>query len=205
MAELNLQTFFKLSYGLFVVASKNGEKDGACISNTVIQVTIEPNRILVALNKSNFTHDLIMESKKLCVSILSEQAPFSVFQQFGFKTGHNTDKFEGFDKIERCENGVYRLSDYANAYIAGDVTSTLDLGTHTAFVVDVTEAVTLSDVPSVTYDYYFKNIKPQPQAQPKKKGFVCKICGYVYEGEVLPPDFICPVCKHGASDFEPIV
>ena len=196
---------FKLSYGLFVLTAKNGEKDNGCIINTVMQITDIPKRIVVSVNKQNYTHDMILKSGEFNVSVLSTDVPFDVFQKFGFVSGRDTDKFNDFDKVARSENGIYYLTEYANAYISGKVSNVIDCGTHTMFVADVTNAKTLSEVPSVTYQYYFDHIKPKPKAaDEKKKGFVCKICGYVYEGETLPPDYICPLCKHGAEDFEPL-
>ncbi len=196
---------FKLSYGLFVLTAKNGEKDNGCIINTVMQITDIPKRIIVSVNKQNYTHDMILKSGEFNVSILSTDVPFEIFQKFGFASGRDTDKFTGFDKIQRSENDIYYLTEFANSYISGKVINVIDCGTHTMFVADVTNAKVLSDIPSVTYQYYFDHIKPKPKAATeKKKGFVCKICGYVYEGETLPPDFICPLCKHGAEDFEPL-
>jgi len=195
-------TMFKISYGLFVVSARTGEKDNGCIINTVQQITQEPLKLSVAINKDNFTHDMIKESGVFNISVLTESVPFEVFERFGFKSGRDTDKFDGVDYAERSENGILYLTKYTNGLISGKVIEAVDCGTHTLFVADVTEAKILSDEKSVTYQYYFDNIKPKPEA--KKKGYVCKICGYVYEGEELPGDFICPWCKHGAVDFEEI-
>lgn len=193
---------FKLSYGLFVLFARNNDKDNACIINTAQQVTQTPLRISVTVNKNNLTNMLIARTKKLNLSVLSESVPFDVIKKFGFVSGMNEEKIkEG--EYERSENGICYLSEYSNALISADVIDTVDLGTHTMFICDVTEAVKLSDEPSVTYDYYFKHIKPKPESS-KKKGYVCKICGYVYEGDELPEDYICPICKHPASDFEPV-
>jgi flavin reductase (DIM6/NTAB) family NADH-FMN oxidoreductase RutF len=162
-------------------------------------------RISIAVNKANFTHDMILKTGVFNVSILSEGVPFSVFQHFGFQSGKTTDKFAGADNTARSENGVKYLTKNANAVISAKVSETFDYGTHTLFIANVTQSFTLSPDPSVTYQYYFDNIKPKPQAPKEKtKGFVCKICGYVYEGDTLPADFICPLCKHGAEDFEPL-
>ncbi len=201
MPQINNDSMFKLSYGLFVITSK-AEKDNGCIINTVQQVTQEPLKITVAVNKDNYTHDMIKESGIFNISVLTEAVPFEVFERFGFASGRNKDKFDGFSDVARTENGLLYLTKYSNAVISGKVIDEIDCGTHTIFVADVTEALKLSDERSVTYQYYFDNIKPKP-AQ-KKKGFVCKICGYVYEGDELPDDFICPLCKHPASDFEEI-
>ncbi|MDR0302198.1 MAG: flavin reductase [Treponema sp.] len=196
---------FKLSYGLFVLTARDGEKDNGCIINTVTQITDSPKRISIAVNKANFTHDMIIKTGVFNVSVLSEGVPFSVFQHFGFQSGKNTDKFANADNTARSENGVRYLTKDTNAVICAKVSESFDYGTHTLFIADVTQSFTLSGDPSVTYQYYFDNIKPKPQApKEKKKGFVCKICGYVHEGDTLPADFICPLCKHGAEDFEPL-
>ncbi len=195
-------TMFKISYGLFVISARTGEKDNGCIINTVQQITQEPLKISVAVNKDNFTHDMIKQCGEFNISVLTEAVPFEVFERFGFKSGRNTEKFDSVDYAERSENGVLYLTKYTNGLISGKVIEEIDCGTHTLFVADVTEAKILSEEKSVTYQYYFDNIKPKPEA--KKKGYVCKICGYVYEGEELPEDFICPWCKHGAVDFEEI-
>ncbi|MGF6376415.1 flavin reductase (DIM6/NTAB) family NADH-FMN oxidoreductase RutF [Clostridiales Family XIII bacterium PM5-7] len=195
----------KFSYGLFVLSAKAGDKDGGCIINTAMQVTTNPVQVSMCLNKDNYTHELIMNSKEFNVSFLSEDVPFSVFQRFGFQSGRDVDKFADFADCARAENGVMYLTKYANAAISVKVNKTVDLGTHTMFIGQVSEEKELSSLPSVTYQYYFDHIKPKPEtAETPKKGWVCKICGYVYEGEELPPDFICPICKHGAEDFEPI-
>ena len=192
---------FKLSYGLFVLTAKDG-KDNGCIINTVTQITDTPKRISIAVNKANHTHDQIMKTGVFNVSVLSTEATFPLFERFGFQSGRDADKFAGFDAVERSENGLYYVTEAANAFISGKVIQTLDYGTHTVFIADVTEARVLSNVPSLTYAYYFDHVKPKPAALAEQKGWVCKICGYVYEGEVLPPDFICPLCKHGVEDFE---
>ena len=196
---------FKLTYGLFVLSARDGQKDNGCIVNTVIQLTDTPKRVAFAVNKANLTHDMILKTGQFAISVLSQDVPFQVFQHFGFQSGKNTEKFVHWPGAERSGNGVLHLTQYANAVICGKVASTQDWGTHTLFVADVTEARVLSSQPSVTYAYYFEHIKPKPAPQlTKKKGWVCKICGYVYEGETLPPDFVCPLCKHGPEDFEPI-
>ena len=196
---------FKLSYGLFVLTAKDGEKDNGCIINTVTQLTDTPKRITIAVNKKNATHDMIKKTGEFNVSVLSTDVPFSVFEHFGFQSGRDVDKFAGYEGVERSANGLYYLTEAVNAVISAKVVETKDYDTHTLFVAEVTEARVISDVPSVTYQYYFDHIKPQPQPMDEKKvGWVCKICGYVYEGEVLPEDYICPLCKHGAEDFEKI-
>ena len=193
---------FKLSYGLFVLFAKNNDKDNACIINTAQQVTQTPLRITVTVNNDNLTCMLIKRTGKLNISVLTEDVTFDVIKKFGFVSGMNEEKIKD-GEYKRSENGICYLSEYSNAYISAEVVDSVDLGTHTMFVCDVTEAKKLSDEQSVTYDYYFKNIKPKPESA-KKKGYVCKICGYVYEGSPLPEDFVCPLCKHGADDFEEI-
>ena len=201
--KIEQKALFSLSYGLFVLTAKD-EKDNGCIINTVMQITNTPNRIIVGVNKANYTHDMIMKTGEFNVSVLTESAPFEVFKRFGFASGKDTDKFDGFTDVNRSENGIYYITSNTNAFISGKVINAVDCDTHTMFVADIPEAKSLSDEASVTYDYYFKHIKPKPEAEQKKKGYVCKICGYVYEGENLPSDFICPWCKHGADDFEPL-
>lgn len=200
---MNTKAMYNLTYGLFILTAKDGDKDNGCIVNTVTQVTSEPNRIAVAVNKSNFTHDMIMKTKTFNVSVLAENSKFETYKHWGFQSGRDTDKAESIS-FKRSANGLIYLAEETNAFISASVVSTVDLGTHTLFIADVTDCEILSDVPSVTYGFYQKNIKPKPAAQEKKKGFICTICGYIYEGETLPPDFICPTCKHPASDFVPL-
>lgn len=195
---------FKLSYGLFVLTAKDGEKDNGCIINTAAQLTSNPNRISIAVNKTDYTHDMILKTGVFNVSILTTEAPFDLFKYYGFQSGRDVDKFPG-DGFPRSQNGLIYIQGCTNAFISGKVVEAHDYGTHTLFVADVTEAQVLSGAPSVTYAYYFDHIKPKPQQPAEKKtGWVCKICGYIYEGEDLPADFICPLCKHGAADFEKI-
>ncbi|HIY33850.1 MAG TPA: flavin reductase [Candidatus Eubacterium faecigallinarum] len=193
---------FKLSYGLFVLTARDGEKDNGCIVNTVFQVTDNPFKISVTVNKNNYTHDMIKKTGVFNISVLTESVPFSVFQHYGFKSGRDTEKINS-STMPRSENGVVYLSAFTNAFMSAKVVEETDCGTHTMFIAEVTEAQTLSDERSVTYQYYFDNIKPKPQPQ-KKKGFVCQICGYVYEGDELPEDFVCPICKHSADAFKPL-
>ena len=199
------QAMFALSYGLFVLSAREGERDNACIINTAAQVTDTPKRISITVNKQNLTHDMILKTGVFNLSVLSQDAAFAQFQQYGFRSGRDTaDKFDGAEAV-RTANGLRYEPAGTNAVLSGKVIQTLDCGTHTLFLAEVTEARVLSDVPSATYAYYFEHIKPKPQpAAEKKTGFVCKICGYVYEGETLPEDYICPLCKHGAEDFEPL-
>ncbi len=201
--QIEPNAFFKLSYGLFVLTTNDGKRDNGCIINTVTQLTDTPKRVTIAVNKQNYTHDTLLKTGVFNVSVLSEDAPFKVFQQFGFCSGRDTDKFSGFAYAERSENGLLRLNRYADAFLSCKVIDSYDYGTHTLFVADVTEARVLSNQPPITYAYYFANTKPKPQPPEEGvTGWVCKICGYVYEGDVLPADFICPLCKHGAADFE---
>ncbi len=195
---------FKLTYGLFVLTAREGDKDNGCIVNTVSQLTSSPNRVTVAVNKANYTHDMILRTGEFNASILTEDVPFELFRHYGFQSGRDVDKFEGVE-MPRTSNGIVYLVGVANAVISGKVVQAIDCGTHTLFIADVTELKSLSGDRSVTYQYYFDHIKPKPAPAPKEqKGFVCKICGYVYEGDTLPADFICPLCKHGAEDFEPL-
>lgn len=204
-AGIDNSAFFKLSYGLFVLTARDGEKDNGCIINTVTQLTDTPKRITIAVNKQNLTHDMILKTGVFNVSVLTEEVPFKVFQHFGFQSGRDVDKFADCEVQARAQNGLMYLPKYTNAFFSAQVIEAKDYGTHTLFIADVTQAQVLSEEKSVTYAYYFEHIKPKPApADEQKKGFVCKICGYVYEGEELPADFICPLCKHGAEDFEPL-
>ena len=200
----NSKAMYALSYGLFVLTARRGEKDNGCIINTAMQVTTDPNRIIITVNKTNYTHDMVLETGRFTLSVLSEQAEFSTFQRFGFQSGRDVDKFAGFEEhAVRGDNGIDRVTLGTSAWLSCRVVSTLDLGTHTLFLADVLDGDVLSADPSVTYTYYQANIKPKPQAAPSdKKRWVCTVCGYVYEGDFLPEDFICPLCKHPASDFE---
>ncbi len=202
MANIENSALFKISYGLFVVTSNDGTRDNGLIVNTVSQITDTPLRVAVAVNKKNYSHDVIKETKKMNVCCLSVDAPFSIFETFGFKSGRDTDKFDGINPL-RSENGLAVLPEFINSFISLEVESYIDMDSHGMFICTVTEAKTISDKESMTYTYYQKNVKPKPEAT-KSKGYVCKICGYVYEGDPLPEDFICPWCKHGASDFEKI-
>ena len=199
---MNSNAMYNLSYGLFVLTARENTKDNGCIVNTVIQVTTSPNRILVAVNKKNHTHDMILRTSEFNVSILTEHAAFDTFKHWGFQTGAKADKAVGIT-FKRAENQIIYLPEETNAYICARVVSTTDLGTHTLFLADVTDAEVLSDEPSVTYSYYQRHIKPAPD-QTAKKGYICTVCGYIYEGDSLPEDFICPICKHPASDFKPL-
>lgn len=196
------KAMYQLSYGLFVVTAKEGEKDNGCITNTVMQVTSTPNRISLAVNKENYTHDMIVNTGAFNVSVISEQASFELFRHFGFQSGRDTDKFADYQSMSRSENGIYYVTEGTNAVLSARVYQMIDMVTHTLFLADVEDGIVLSDIPSATYAYYQKHIKPKPEK--KQTGWRCRICGYVYEGEELPTDFICPICKHGAEDFEKI-
>ncbi|MBQ2893616.1 MAG: flavin reductase [Oscillospiraceae bacterium] len=198
----DLSALFNIGYGLYVVTSNDGTKDNGLIVNTVTQVTSTPNRVAVTINKQNYSYHVIKQTGILNVNCLDTSAPFSVFENFGFQSGRTVDKFAGIEEL-RSDNGLRFLPRYINSFMSLKVESFLDLGTHGMFICSVTEARVMEDKPTMTYDYYQNSVKPKPQTE-GKKGFVCKICGWVYEGEELPDDLICPLCKHGAADFEPI-
>lgn len=198
----DLTALFRIGYGLYVVTSNDGKKDNGLIVNTVTQLTDTPNRVAVNINKANYSHHIIKQTGVLNVNCLSVDAPFSVFERFGFQSGRTVDKFEGITPV-RSDNGLVILPKYINAAISLKVEQYVDLDTHGMFICSVTEARVMNDKETMTYTYYQNNVKPKPDTE-GKKGFVCKICGYIYEGDVLPDDFICPLCKHGAADFEPI-
>ncbi|MBP0958696.1 MAG: flavin reductase [Oscillospiraceae bacterium] len=198
----NLSALFNIGYGLYVITSNDGKKDNGLIVNTVTQVTNTPNRIAVTINKENYSHHVIKQTGKMNINCLSTDAPFAVFEKFGFVSGRNTDKFEGCTPL-RSDNGLIFLPRHINSFLSLEVEQYIDLDTHGMFICKVTEARVISDKETMTYTYYQENVKPKPQTE-GKKGYVCKICGYVYEGENLPDDFICPLCKHGVADFEEI-
>lgn len=190
---------FKIEYGLYVVTSNDGKKDNGCIVNTVTQLTDTPFRVAVNINKANYTHEIVKKSGKLNVNILSKDTTFDLIKKYGFVSGRDVNKFEG-EEVERSNNGLVILPDHINAFLSLEVESYVDLETHGMFICKVVEAKKLNNNETLTYNYYQSNVKPKPEE--KKKGYVCKVCGYVYEGDELPDDFICPLCKHGASDFE---
>ena len=197
---MDMNALFKLSYGLFVLSAKENGKDNGCIINTAMQLTDTPAQIAVAVNKQNYTHDMVKNTGIFNLSVLSQDAVFWVFQHYGFQSGRDVDKFANLPEA-RTQNGVRYVQGCTNAVISGKVVSTVDCGTHTLFIAEVTDAKILSEEPSVTYQYYFDHIKLKPQPT-EKKSWVCKICGYVYEGETLPADYECPWCKHGPEAFE---
>ena len=198
----DMTALFKIGYGLYVVTCNDGKKDNGLIVNTVTQLTDNPNRVAVNINKQNYSHHIIKQTGKLNVNCLSVEAPFSIFQRFGFQSGRTTDKFADFDVLH-SDNGLPFLTRYINAFMSLEVESYVDLDTHGMFICKVTEARVMSDKETMTYTYYQKNVKPKPQTE-GKKGYVCKVCGWIYEGDTLPDDIVCPLCKHGAADFEPI-
>ena len=204
---LDPTALFTLSYGLYALTAREGGRDLGCIVNTVTQLTENPTRIAVSVNKQNFTNEVIQRTGVFNVSVLTEAAPMDLFRHFGVQSGRDVDKFAGRTD-PTSENGLRYIDGPANALISGKVEQAIDCGTHMLYIALVTEARKLSDAPSMTYAYYFANVKPRPQPKPAqekpRRGFVCRICGYFYEGDELPPDFICPLCQHGAADFEPV-
>ena len=206
---MNEKAMHKLSYGLFVLTARDGDRDNGCIVNTAIQAASAPNQLSVCVNKANYTNEMIQKTGKFVVSIISQGAEFDLFKHFGFQSGRDVNKFDGFTDYARCENGLCYITKGTNAYISVTVTGTQDLGSHTMFVGTIDDMEILSDERSATYEYYFENIKPKPQAvgetQDGKTIWRCTICGYEYVGDELPQDFVCPICKHPASDFEKII
>ncbi|NLV49482.1 MAG: flavin reductase [Clostridiales bacterium] len=200
---MNTKALYKLTYGLFVLSANQDGRDNACIVNTIVQVTSSPVRITVAVNKENLTHDMIAATGVFNATILSKNAPFDVFRHFGMQSGKSADKMSGID-YRRTENGLAIFPKHATAYICAKVISATDIGTHTLFLADVTDCDDLSDDEPVTYAYYQSSIKVSAP-KPNVKGWRCTVCGYIYEGDELPPDYICPICKHGAEVFERIV
>ena len=202
MGNIDNKALHKLSYGLYAVTCNDGQKDNGLIVNTVVQVASNPLVLSVAISKANYSHDVIKNTGKLNINCLTTDTPFDIFEKLGFHSGRDTDKMAGLFHWTG-KNGLAVLSgEIINAFFSCQVTDYVDLGSHGLFICTVSEAMHISDEPSMTYDYYHKNVKPKKTD--KKKGFVCTICGYVHEGDTLPDDFVCPICKHGASDFEPI-
>ena len=202
---MDLEALFRLECGLYLLSAK-GEKDNACIINTVMQVTANPVQICTAVNKSNYTHDIITETGLFNVSVLTQKTPFSVYSDFGYRSGRQENKFKGRTDIARSENGIYYLTENSNAFLSAKVKRAIGLESHTLFLAEVTEAAILSNGQSVSYGYYQKHVKPQETdvEKKKKKGYICTVCGYVYEGDTLPEDYVCPVCKHGIEAFKPL-
>ncbi len=206
---MDLKAMYKLSYGLFVLTAKVDDKENGCITNTAIQVASEPNMISFAVNKANYTHDMVMQTKKCNISVISEEATFDLFKHFGFQSGRDVDKFAGYTDCKCAENGIPYITKGTNAYFSINIKQTVDLGSHTLFIGETTEMVVLSDAESATYSYYQSNIKPKPEKVGETKDgqtvWRCRICGYEYVGEELPDDFICPLCKHPKADFDKIL
>ena len=200
---MNQKALQKLTYGLFILTARENKKDNGCIVNTVMQVTTTPNRIVVAVNKNNYTCGMISSTGIFNVSVLTVDSKFETYRHWGFQSGADKNKCESIT-YERSNNGVIYIANECTAYISAKVVSATDLGTHILFLADVCDAECLEDGESVSYVYYQKNIKPAPTNENRKKGFICTVCGYIYEGEVLPDDFVCPLCKHPASDFKPL-
>ncbi len=194
------KALFNIGYGLYVVTTNDGKRDNGLIVNSVMQVTASPERIAVAVNKANYSHDTIKNTGKMNVNCLSTDAPFKVFEAFGFVSGRDVDKFKDCSP-RRSENGLVVLPKYINSYFSLEVEQYIDLGTHGMFICSVTEAEVVSTLETMTYTYYHKHVKPKPQTN-KKKGYICTICGYIHDEAELPDDFICPICKHGKEDFE---
>ena len=200
---MDKKAMYDIGYGLYVLTAKEGDKSSGCIINTVMQVADNPIRVAISINKGNKTHDMIMESGRFNLSALTTKTPFSLFQRFGMQSGRDVNKFIGFEDVERADNGIYRLSAYSNAYLSCKLLRTVDLGSHTIFITELEAAQVLSQEEACTYGYYQSDIKPKPQPA-QKKGWVCSVCGHVYEGEQLPDDYICPLCRHGKEDFRPL-
>ena len=202
--NLDPAALFQIGYGLYVITTQDGEKDNGCIVNTVMQVTSNPTLVAVAINKQNYTCDIVRKTGRMNVNCLTQDTPFDVFRNFGFQSGRNADKF-GTEKYRRSDNGLIVLPEHVGAFLSLAVEQSMDLGSHILFLCSVNESQVIEKAENMTYSYYQSHVKPKPQKQEqKKKGYVCKICGYVYEGDTLPDDFICPICKHGAEDFEPL-
>ena len=197
---MDTKALSKIGYGLYVLTA-NDEKDNGCIINTVMQVTSNPLQIAIAVNKRNYTTAMIQKTRKFNISVLSEKADFNIYKHFGYQSGKDVNKFENFSDAKRSPNGVLYITSGTNAYMSAYVQQEIDLGTHFLFIGQLVASENLSDDKSATYEYYQNNVKPKPETN-NKKGWRCKICGYIYEGEELPADYICPICKHGASDFE---
>ena len=202
MNKEDLKALYNIGYGLYVITSSDGKRDNGMIGNTVMQVASDPLVVAVSINKSNYSYEVIKNTGIMNVNCLSVSATFDVFKKFGFQSGRDVDKFAG-ENLLRTENGLVRLEKNVNAVMSLKVKEVIDIGSHGMFLCEVTEAKKLSDEETMSYTYYQKNVKPKPEKK-KVKGYVCKICGYVYEGAELPEDFVCPWCKHPASDFEPI-
>lgn len=204
---MDKKAMYNLTYGLFVLTTNYNGKDNGCIINTAIQAASEPNQISIAVNKANYTNELIALAGQFTISVISENASFDLFKRFGFQSGRDTDKFDGFKKVARGNNGIFHITEGTNAFFDVTVMKSVDLGSHTLFIGTVDDMEVIDNAASVTYAYYQSNIKPKPEKKvvEGKTIWRCVICGYEYEGEELPEDFICPICKHPASDFEKVI
>ena len=199
---MDTKALFKLGYGLYILTTQDADKNYGCVVNTVMQITSNPLQILVGVNKNNATHDALLASSICNISVLDDTAPFALFEHFGFQTSKSVDKFAAWPQIKISANNLPYLTEHTNAYLSGKITSTADYGTHTLFTLEITDGDVLAETPSLTYAAYHANIKPKPAAETKPHGYRCMICGYVHPEDNLPEDFICPICKHGAADFE---
>lgn len=200
---IDMNTLYQVGYGLYVVSARDGKKDNACIVNAFMQVSLTPTWLCLSVDKLNYTCEMIRKTGDFCVSMLTESTTFDTIRRFGFQSGRTLNKFSNYPEKQRAENGLLYLTKECNGFLTGKVLEERDCGSHIVFLADLTQAETINKDPSLTYAYYFKNIKPAP-SKTKTKGYRCKICGFVYEGEPLPDDYICPICKHPASDFEKI-
>ena len=203
---MDSKALFKLTYGLYLLSANENGKDNACIINTAVQIANNPDRLSVAVTKGSLTCDMILKTEKFNISSISTEADFSLFEKFGMKSGRDEDKFSDFSDVARSENGLLYLTKASNAFVSVKVTQTVDMGSHILFIGEMTDGEILSDKDSCSYAYYHANIKPAPKkTENAVKGWRCTICGYEYEGEELPSDFICPLCKHPASDFDKVI
>ena len=200
---MNPKALYQITYGLYWLSVRSYGQDNACIINTAVQVASDPLRITISVNKGNKTHDMIMDSGRFNVCALTTDTPFSLFQRFGMQSGRDVNKFVGFEDVQRADNGLLVLTRYTNAYFSAKLSRTVDLGSHMLFIAELEDAQVLSDQPACTYGYYQSDIKPKPQPK-KKEGWVCSVCGHVYEGKELPEDYVCPLCRHGKEDFRPL-
>lgn len=200
---MNPKALFQLTYGLYVLTTREGEKDNGCIINTVMQVAENPVRLAITVNKQNYSCEMVIRSGVFNISAITTEADFALFQRFGFQSGRDTDKFQGLSQLKRSENGLYYLTEMTNAFLSAKVVQQMDLGTHMLFIAEVTDGDVLSDAWACSYAYYHADIKPKAKPQ-KKKSWVCEICGYVHEGKEVPDDFVCPICKHGKEAFKQV-
>ena len=200
---MNPKALYQITYGLYWLSVRSYGQDNACIINTAVQVASDPLRITISVNKGNKTHEMIMDSGRFNVCALTTDTPFSLFQRFGMQSGRDVNKFVGFEDVQRADNGLLVLTRYTNAYFSAKLSRTVDLGSHTLFIAELEDAQVLSDQPACTYGYYQSDIKPKPQPK-KKEGWVCSVCGHIYEGKELPEDNVCPLCRHGKEDFRPL-